>query len=399
MTAALFAGVPGLPAPALTGIGWLLLPVAWVGHACIWTASLNYLYGRPLPKWFLKPYRLLCGGVIVGFPAGVYAVAAWGWPLGGFELFYLAATATVGGGVFPVITLERLLRRKPAAVVAEATETVDFYPSLSKPAIGDGRYAWVPRLPGLDTFRVDFTRLTLALDGLPPAWDGLTVLLLSDLHFHGTPARCFFDAVIDTLTAGPVPDLVILAGDYVDDDAHISWIEPILGRLTAAEGKYAVVGNHDQHHHPDRVRAELLRAGYRVLGNGWQTSTIRDEPLVMIGHEGPWFGPEPDPSQCPPGFRLLVSHTPDNFYWAQRHGVNLMLSGHVHGGQIRLPVIGPIFVPSVYGRRFDGGVYEGGGTVMAVGRGLSGKEPLRINCRPQVLTLTLRPGERGASAP
>ncbi len=388
MTAALFAGVD--PPSSLDVAGCLLILATAVGHACIWTASLNYLYGRPLPKWFLKPYRLLCGAVIVGYPAGLYALVVWDWSLRGFEVFYLAAAVVVGGGVFPAVTALRLLRSKPAALVAEATEAIDFYPSLGRPAIGDGRYSWVPRLPGLDTFRVDFTRLTLAVPELPPAWDGLTVLVLSDLHFHGTPAKCFFDAVIDKLTAGPVPDLVVLAGDYVDSDAHIAWIEPVLGRLTAVEGKYAVLGNHDEHHHPGRVRDALARAGYTVLGNGWQSTILRGELLVLIGHEGPWFGPEPDLSQCPPGFWLLVSHTPDNFYWAQAHGIDLMLSGHVHGGQIRVPGIGPIFVPSVYGRRFDGGVYEGGGTVMAVGRGLSGKEPLRINCRPQVLTLTLR---------
>jgi uncharacterized protein len=113
---------------------------------------------------------------------------------------------------------------------------------------------------------------------------------------------------------------------------------------------------------------------------------------VMVGHEGPWFSPGPDLRGAPEGvFRLCVSHTPDNFYWGQRNRVGLMLCGHVHGGQIRVPVVGSIFVPSVYGRRFDMGVFEGNGTVMAVGRGLSGKEPLRYRCRPQVMRITLKP--------
>ncbi|HET6574847.1 MAG TPA: hypothetical protein VFG68_14675, partial [Fimbriiglobus sp.] len=99
----------------------------------------------------------------------------------------------------------------------------------------------------------------------------------------------------------------------------------------------------------------------------------------------------PDLSDAPPDlFRLCLSHTPDNFYWGQRNRVRLMVCGHVHGGQVRVPVIGSIFVPSIYGRRFDGGVFEGGGTVMVVGRGLSGKEPLRFRCKPQVVRLTLR---------
>src|SRR5437870_1659061 len=73
---------------------------------------------------------------------------------------------------------------------------------------------------------------------------------------------------------------------------------------------------------------------------------VRGHQMIVIGHEGPWFRP-PDVSDCPPeGFRLGLSHTPDNLPWAKRHRIDLMLAGHVHGGQIRLPLVGSIFVPS-----------------------------------------------------
>jgi predicted MPP superfamily phosphohydrolase len=196
--------------------------------------------------------------------------------------------------------------------------------------------------------------------------------------------------VFDRLTAGPTPDVVILGGDYLDSDAHRAWIAPLFGRLKWNEAGFAVVGNHDEHHDPDKTRAELVAAGFRVLSNRWETATIRGVKCVVVGHEGPWFGPPPDLKDAPAdGFRLCVSHTPDNFYWGQANRINLMLCGHVHGGQVRFPVVGPIFVPSKFGRRFDGGVYEGGGTVMVAARGLSGKEPLRFRCNPQVVRLTL----------
>jgi predicted MPP superfamily phosphohydrolase len=368
----------------------LLLAGVWVGHACVWTATLNYLYGCPLPKRLLKLFRHFSGLVIVGFPV----LAAVGLEFGpsGLVAVYLGGCAAFGLLVFPTITTYRLLRPKPRAVLAERSEVVDYRRELGPAALGGGKWKWAAYLPFNDCFRVEFTELTLAVPNLPPAWDGLSVLLLSDLHFYGSPGRPFFEAVTDRLAAGPRPDLVVLAGDYLDTDGgeHHGWIAPILGKLTAAEGKYAVLGNHDKNHDPDRVRKELAAGGYTVLGNGWREATVRGVRCVLVGHEGPWFRPGPDLSAAPPDlFRLCVSHTPDNFHWAQANRIGLILCGHVHGGQIRLPVVGSIFVPSVYGRRFDMGVFEGGPTVMAVGRGLAGKEPLRFRCKPQVLRLTL----------
>jgi predicted MPP superfamily phosphohydrolase len=87
---------------------------------------------------------------------------------------------------------------------------------------------------------------------------------------------------------------------------------------------------------------------------------------------------------------LCLSHTPDNFAWAKRHRVDLMLAGHVHGGQIRLPWTGSIFVPSRYSRRYDHGTFHEGPTVMHVSRGLAGEVPLRYNCRPEVTLIVLQ---------
>ena len=185
-----------------------------------------------------------------------------------------------------------------------------------------------------------------------------------------------------------------MLGDVLDTETHREWIRPLLGRVSATEGKFAILGNHDRHHDPDRLRAELAAAGYTVLGNMWSEVTIRGVRSVVVGHEGPWFGPPPDLTTAPDLFRIGLSHTPDNVDWASANRVGLLLAGHVHGGAIRVPVIGSIFVPSVYGRRFDMGVFEEAGTIMVVSRGLSGREPVRFRCNPQVIRLTLV--ERGS---
>jgi predicted MPP superfamily phosphohydrolase len=188
-------------------------------------------------------------------------------------------------------------------------------------------------------------------------------------------------------------DLVALTGDYVDSDYHRRWIVPLLGRLRWRIAAFAVLGNHDYWHEPSLIRRRLCRLKIHVLGNTWKQIEARGMPMVVIGHEGPWFRPGPSLDDCPPNvFRLCLSHTPDNLGWARANHIRLMLSGHNHGGQIRFPLIGSVFVPSLYGRRYDCGAFDEPPTLLHVTRGLAGKQPLRFNCRPEVAKLVLRAG-------
>jgi predicted MPP superfamily phosphohydrolase len=381
----------------------LAFAFSWIGHACIWTAILNNLYGRPWPKKLLKLWRYATALILLAFPLlPIHIVAS------DFEAFYagrrygFAYYATLaylpiclifGAVIFPYITVARLLRKVPASLLAQQTRTLDLWPELGEKLIGDNKAAALTRLPGNCVFRVDITDLILAPTNLPMQWDGLTLLVLSDLHFHGTPSRIFFERIIEEISAGSTPDVICFLGDYVDTDGHHDWIQSLLDRLKAREAKLAILGNHDKLHDPERVRRELAAIGCTVLGNRWQEIAIRGVHCVAIGHEAPWFTPGPDLSEAPAGlFRLCLSHTPDNYYWGQAHSVGLMLCGHVHGGGIRIPLIGPIFVPSVYGRRFDSGVFEENGTTLVISRGLSGREPLRFRCNPQVIRISLRAG-------
>jgi len=151
------------------------------------------------------------------------------------------------------------------------------------------------------------------------------------------------------------------------------------------------MGNHDLRHGDVPIRRRLNRLGIRVLGNAWQELEIRGEPLMVIGHEGPWFKPAPDLTGCLKGpFRLCLSHTPDNIRWARQQHIDLMLAGHVHGGQVRFPLIGSVLVPSLYSRRYDCGTFYEAPTVMHVSRGLSGDYPVRYLCRPEVTKLLLK---------
>ncbi|MGL6074025.1 MAG: metallophosphoesterase [Fimbriiglobus sp.] len=367
----------------MTWAEWIAFFPTWLGHACLAMFALNNLYGRDIPKTFLKPYRLFTGLMIFTFPVTFYLLREVPWVWGYF--WFCCGIALV---VVPVLTVIRQVRPTPKAIVSTKTTTVDYWPKLGQAAIGRGKWAWVPRLPGTCVFKVDFTTLEMKLPNQPTEWAGLSIVLLSDLHFHGTPSREFFEAVLADLRVQPTPDLVLLAGDFVDTDDHHTWIEPLLSQLPAKLGRFAVLGNHDIHHHPETIRASLTRAGYTLLSNTSQTIDVRGHALELLGHEGPWF---PHQRAAPANtIRWMLAHSPDNFPEAQATGCQLMFAGHVHGGQIRLPLFGSLFVPSIFGRRYDQGVFEKNGTIMIVNRGLSGKEPLRYNCHPQIIRIELK---------
>jgi predicted MPP superfamily phosphohydrolase len=382
-------------------MNYLLFALASFGNAYLLMVLVNVVYSQPYHRHFLKAFRAIMGLLIFGSPiAFLCLLGAAPWPIiaNAFDTgsrlplaIYLLMVLAMALVVFPIVTARRALRPRPAAVVSETTVTIDVAKELGSPPFGDGESLHMAKLPFNDIFRVDFTTLTLALPDVPASWDGLTLLQISDLHFYRTPAREFYDCVVRRCLAEGAPDLLLITGDVIDDDSLIAWIEPVLKPLIDSSPAFAVLGNHDWWQDFAGVRAELRRLGVHVVSNAWEQIEIRGEKLTVVGHEGPWFHPGPDLSACPAaGFRLLLSHTPDNIRWAKRNGVSLMLSGHVHGGQVRIPLMGSIFVPSKFSRRYDMGTFYEAPTLLHVGRGLSGKEPLRFHCRPQVTRIVLK---------
>jgi predicted MPP superfamily phosphohydrolase len=392
-------GVLPMPDPENLWACVVLFLGACLGHAVLMISSLNCIYGTALPHKVLSVTRKLDALVVLAGPLVFWF--AFGFHLEGgtsaadhhpLVYSYFMVCWVLGLGVFPLVTLLRLLRRQPAALVKNDTQTVDVARELGYKPAGTGKYRRLACLPFNQVFQVDFSERTLRLPRLPVAWDGLTILHLSDLHLCGTPDRNFYRVVMDRCRAWQ-PDIVAVTGDIVDSDIHHRWIIPVLGRLSWRVAAFAILGNHDSWRDVPVIRRRLKRTGMRVLGNGWEQLEVRGEPLVVIGHEGPWFNPPADLSACPPGvFRLCLSHTPDNINWARRNGIDLVLAGHVHGGQIRFPLVGSVFVPSRYSRKYDCGTFDEPPTLMHVSRGLGGQHPLRFNCRPEVTLLVLRSG-------
>ncbi len=318
----------------------------------------------------------------------------WPWPLRGYAIQCLLSATVIA----PLCSLRLALRRRPEGIEGRSCAHDLAVLGQTGDLIGTGRHQWLLRLPRNESFRLHRREWDLTLPRMPKKLDGLQIVQLSDLHFATCFDRRFFENDVDSCLAWH-PDLVVVTGDLVEDDSVLEWIGPLLGRLEARLGKFAILGNHDRDHNPRNIIAELSRAGFETLDGEWTSIACERIVLAIGGTSEPWGRPLDRRTMPAADFRILLSHSPDQFYAAQKSGIDLVLSGHNHGGQIRLPLVGPVFMPSRYSRRFDRGFFRRGQTLMYVSEGIAGKNPYRYGCPPEVARFTLRVARASTSLP
>lgn len=254
---------------------------------------------------------------------------------------------------------------------------------------------------------------SITLPNLPPAWDGLTLVQLSDIHLgSGIELDTVRRAV--ALANVAAPDLVVLTGDFVTGEArHSREVATALAELRSRYGSYAVLGNHDIWTDAAVVAANLEDAGISVLRDRRVALECDGARLWLLGIEdrgytamsgpggsGDWvaFQAAWTPARdslagllgdiSPDEPRLLLVHNPDFTEMLPEGRVDLALCGHTHGGQVQLPLVGAPFVPSCFGQKFVEGWVQGATTQVYVNRGLGTIGPaLRFNCRPEVTVL------------
>lgn len=231
--------------------------------------------------------------------------------------------------------------------------------------------------------------------------DGFTIVQISDLHNHrfGPGQSRLMEAA-----AGLEPDLIVITGDIVD--CHRTDLAPALELvrgLAALAPVYYVTGNHEWVL-PSQVRGELLagleEAGAVVLEN--RTASIRSGEggftLLGLSDENLTDGTLEGLMQDVPAGELtvLLAHEPQHWDRYAAAGADLVFSGHAHGGQVRLPLVGGLFAPGQgVLPELTEGVHTAGEAALAVSRGLGNSVfPLRLFNRPEVVALTLRVEDR-----
>lgn len=382
-------------------MGWYLLwwLVICNGNTALAVTVVNRVHGCRLPLWVISLSHKIHYLVMATVPAVTLLATGWfgprllfngTWselPGGWWLLFGLMSIATL---VFWSSVVRRHLRRDPAQQTKYQSHDLDLAAELGGPPVGTGPYQWMARLPGNEIFRLQITQRELIIPRLPLAFDGVSILHLSDLHFIGTVGRPYFERVIEHAQKLQ-PDLICFTGDLLDEPDLISWLPSTLGKLQAPLERYFILGNHDWHLDMDAIRRELCGLGWLDVSVAAQQIERDGQRLYLAGSEYPWINLQPTFADVPAAaLRILLSHTPDNIAQARRQQVDLMLSGHNHGGQIRLPVIGPVYCPSRFGCHYAEGLYFESPTLLHVSRGLSGRHPLRYRCLPEITKLVLR---------
>ena len=376
-----------------------LLLMLVVGHAEVLVTLVNRAHSRRLQRETLRHLRHLHDVLMTGFPF----VLVWFVGIAGPELLHGGSWSNLSlgwsiylglcaAGFLALVTtsLKRNLRPTPRAQISNDSWTVDIAKRLGFRPLGNGPYRYLTQVPGNEIFRVQVSQKVYRLPRVQRDWDGLSILHLTDLHFIGTVDRPFFEQVME-LSEELEPDLIVFTGDLLDKQQFVEWLPATLGRLKAPLGCYYILGNHDRYCDPPEIRRKMDGLGWQDVSGQSLTIEYKGRPLSIAGTERPWMGQHPDFSDVPQNaFRLLLSHTPDNLPWAKSQQIDLMLSGHNHGGQVRLPLIGPVYSPSKYGCRYASGVFWDEPTLLYVSRGISGQHPLRWRCPPELTKLVLK---------
>lgn len=258
-------------------------------------------------------------------------------------------------------------------------------------ACGGGTFAYASLL-ARHRVRVERHEIALALGERAPA--RLRVLALGDLHFDPLfeieyLAKCV--AMANDLK----PDVIILTGDFVTSSTdRMGELAELLARFSPRDGVFACLGNHDQWLNAPRVTAGLKSRGVEVLVNQQTRIACGGGELVVAGLQSAWGG-RPDWPAASRGLRgderaIVVMHEPD-FAQLLREDprIALQLSGHTHGGQVRIPLVGALRLP-LWGRIYQAGLYDVDGLKLHVNRGIGTIQwHVRFFCPPEIACLDI----------
>lgn len=244
---------------------------------------------------------------------------------------------------------------------------------------------------------VEVSRVEVKLANLPPAFDGLTIAQLTDIH-HGIFTGAEYVARCVQIVNDLKPDLIALTGDFTyGGKGYVAPCAEVLSGLRARIGTYAVLGNHDYYVGASSVAVALKQAGCAVMIDKLDRLELRGDKLWLVGVDDFYYGTtnlnqllREVPREAA---RVVLSHNPDfvEEFVAKSERADLMISGHTHGGQVRFPLAGAPHITSAYGQRYAVGLNRNGAMQVYTSRGLGTiLLPTRVDCPPEIVLFTLK---------
>ncbi len=383
--------------------GWLIFLLSCTGHAEWWIMSVNRSFSLPIKATKLRKFRSLHDLAIMVFPF----VLIWTCGFGSHGLFaggsiadqtpfWQAILIFTMLGTIPLFLgiLRWQWKRRFEFHKAVSREVFDvaaiakLEPNL--PNVHGSRWHPVLMSPWNDIYSLEVnvkrirTSNQLGMSRRP-----LRVVHLSDLHFIDRPGADFYRFVVSKALELNA-DAIVFTGDLIDKPELLETAVEILQPLTRIAPCFFILGNHDWRYDYEYFRATLAASGWKCVTGIHERIQLADRNILLAGSELPWIGNAP-PSVEHAGvdLRILLSHSPDQYRFGQKCGYDVMLSGHTHGGQVVLPIIGPVYSPSIYGVSFAAGLFPLDKMTMHVSRGIGAKDPLRLNCRPELTCLEI----------
>jgi predicted MPP superfamily phosphohydrolase len=247
----------------------------------------------------------------------------------------------------------------------------------------------------IERYLVQFNTYRLPVPHLPREFNGLRIVHLSDIHYGTLVPYSFVRGLIEKVQKLE-KDIVICTGDYIHERNSTSQIDkvwPLLGELEAPEGVYAVLGNHDHWGSTERSLYWLNKSGHGVRGKA--VPVERGGQRIWIAGAGDLWEDDigidtllkgvPE-SEC----RIVLAHNPDSADSSYEERVDLMLSGHTHGGQVNIPLFGPPILPVKNKKYSSGLVRTTKNQALFISRGIGWAiYPVRFNCFPEIPILEL----------
>lgn len=241
----------------------------------------------------------------------------------------------------------------------------------------------------IEPYWLDVKQINIKNKDIPSSFDGKKIVFVSDIHHGPNFSRDRVKRMVEKVN-DLEPDIILIGGDYTEKDGH--YITPCfeeLKNLEAPLGKYGVLGNHDYFRNAQPVKQGMRQAGITILDNTAQW-IVHGKGRIRIGgvsdlYHGPQLLNPTIKDVREDDFVILLSHNPDFVERIRTYKVDVVLSGHTHGGQVTFLCLWAPYIPSSYGQKYKTGVVETEYTRVYISNGVGSTGiPIRFFARPQI---------------